>query len=675
MGDRKVSIIVPVYNVAQYLCDCVESLLSQTYQNIEIILVDDGSTDQSGTICDQFQQRDSRVRVIHKENGGLSSARNAGIEIAAGDYFSFVDSDDWISRYMIERLLTAAVQANAEIAVCGFFQVEEDAIVPDSMDRPVEILTAEQALEKLICCEIQDYAWNKLYARKLFSQVRYPVGRNYEDMFTTYRLFLSSSQVVRIPDILYYYRIRSGSISNEKQQQKLLKNKADALLAQYERIDIIPREIPRLRNLVLRKFFRRSLDFLLFVDCQYRGEKVHAKGYRKQAMDWTREYASQIKGLDRFTRLKVGLLLWTDNRFFVLLERGKQIARRLPEPVKRLLVRIKVREKISEPKLDLPDSPCAILIGTPEHDNLGDHAIAYAAKALISPIFHGSVVEITEQQFLAHHRRIRKSIRSQDLVLIQGGGNWGNSYQYIEKIHRLILRDFRRQSIIVMPQTIYYTPDERGACSKNQDGILLKKCRDITFFFREKQSMAYFQENFPGIECRFTPDLVLSLNGIGDCQRSGCLFCVRSDRESALSAGEKRALLSVLEQEGFQVNVTDTSNGIPVSPQRRREALQAKWKQFQSAEFVLTDRLHGMIISYITGTPCIVFGNYNHKVQAAYDVISRYAQNICFIRTVQDLPEAIHTVTQAGPSDHLDAGAFDYGALVEKIQKAGKQFQ
>lgn len=674
MINEKVSIIVPVYNVEKYLTHCLDTLRNQSYRNIEIILVDDGSTDRSGAICDQYQQVDSRIRVIHKENGGLSSARNAGIQIATGEYFSFVDSDDWVSVYMIETLLDAVVETNSDIAVCGFFCVKENDISPDAMDGTIRVMNKETAVEELINWKIRDYAWNKLYARKLFNDILYPVGHNYEDMFTTYRLFLKSNQIVQIPDILYYYRIRSGSIANEARQEKLLKNKLDALQAYSERIHNISCVIPKLRRLVVEKFFQRFIDYMLYIDCIYKGDQIISHKYRKKVMELGKKYISQTSGIDKRLYIKTLIILYTDNIFFVFYNKIKTILHLFPEPVKSVKGKIKNTIRGFRKRkctIQLPKQPCAFLIGTPEHDNLGDHAIAYATERMLVKLFGNRIIEITEEQYLSNHRRIKKMVRKKDLILIQGGGNWGNTYKYIAKIHRLILKELKKQQIIVMPQTVYYTPDAIGEKNKKKDGILLKKCNKIIFFCREKKSLCFFQKEFREIDCNFTPDLVLSLNMVTNVKRKGCLFCIRNDLESALSAMDKIVLLNTLEREGFRVTVTDTSNGIRVNPEQREKALQAKWKQFQQAELVLTDRLHGLIFSYITGTPCIVLGNYNHKVQAAYSMISKYAKNIVFINSVQELQEALYKVTRIGAYNQLEKDAFNYSLLIQTLQKAG----
>lgn len=205
------SVIIPVYNVETFVAQCVESVIAQTYDNLEIILVDDGSTDRSGVICDEFAARDRRIRVIHKVNGGLSDARNAGIEVAAGQYLGFVDSDDWIEPNMYELLYNACAGNEADLSVCGLFRDYKDRAI--SCPNKKAVLSSSEAMRALIEGEdLHDHAWSKLYRRSLFDGVRYPVRQLYEDVRTTYKLVSKANKVVMIPECLYHYRQRKGSI-------------------------------------------------------------------------------------------------------------------------------------------------------------------------------------------------------------------------------------------------------------------------------------------------------------------------------------------------------------------------------------------------------------------------------------------------------------------------------
>lgn len=233
-----VSIIVPVYNVEEFLAECIESILHQTLQDIEIILVDDGSTDGSGSICDEYRKLDERVRVIHKSNGGLSSARNAGIEEASGKYIAFVDSDDYVDTDMYKVMTDAADRYNADIVVCQHYQNENGhKIFKGKQLESAVMYHHDEALDNLVIeTQMTSYAWDKLYRRKLFDGIRFPLNRYFEDFAVSYRLFDLADKVCQIPDALYYYRIVSTSISHSFSSDNWRKKYHDLLLNQIERI-------------------------------------------------------------------------------------------------------------------------------------------------------------------------------------------------------------------------------------------------------------------------------------------------------------------------------------------------------------------------------------------------------------------------------------------------------
>ena len=212
----KISIIVPVYNVEEYLPRCIDSILAQTFTDFELILVDDGSPDNCPQICDDYAQKDNRIKVIHKENGGLSSARNAGIELAISDFVGFVDSDDWIDPNMYSVLYNLQKKYNADIAECSFVKCTAFEFCDHSNTMLEKVFSKEAAVIQLYKCECygSTVAWNKLYKKSLFDDLKYPVGRNNEDQFLTPRLFFVANKVASCNYVGYYYYYRENSIMN-----------------------------------------------------------------------------------------------------------------------------------------------------------------------------------------------------------------------------------------------------------------------------------------------------------------------------------------------------------------------------------------------------------------------------------------------------------------------------
>lgn len=229
-----ISIIVPVYNVEEYLDRCIESIVNQTFQNIEIIIVDDGSTDNSGQLCDIWQERDPRIAVYHKKNGGLSDARNYGIEHANGSYFMFVDSDDSISHYMVEILYNVICKHGADIAFCNYCTDEKDLYQLESVGFSELEMTKIQAMSDLYTDKHIPIVvvWNKLYKKELFENVKFDVGRIHEDEFIMHKLFDLSDKLVYVDCMLYFYFQRENSIMGK---EKSIRN-LDYLLALGERL-------------------------------------------------------------------------------------------------------------------------------------------------------------------------------------------------------------------------------------------------------------------------------------------------------------------------------------------------------------------------------------------------------------------------------------------------------
>ncbi|MBE6091229.1 MAG: glycosyltransferase [Clostridium beijerinckii] len=258
-----ISVIVPVYNVEKYLPQCIDSILNQTEKNLEIILVDDGSLDNSGKICDEFSKKDDRIVVIHKKNNGLSSARNAGLEIAKGNYIGFVDSDDWLDKSMYEILLKLLKENNSDISCCDFFKTaNSDGSIPH-IDN--EIINSYNNIESLNNFYNDLYtqtvvAWNKLYKRELFKDISYPVGKIHEDEGTTYKLYYKANKITYTNMPLYYYRITPNSITTSKFNKKRL-----------DIIDVYDEKVKFIKNINNEDIYSKTLKWYLFklINCYF----------------------------------------------------------------------------------------------------------------------------------------------------------------------------------------------------------------------------------------------------------------------------------------------------------------------------------------------------------------------------------------------------------------------
>lgn len=306
MNNKKVSIIVPIYQVEKYLRRCVDSILSQTYENIEVILVDDGSKDNSGKICDTYQSE--KVHVYHKKNGGLSDARNYGLKKATGEYICFVDSDDYISARFVERLVCIAEEKNVSLAAVGFQEFSEDMIRTRDCEKNQQDVTIYQGIDAITQLYSNEtycnYAWNKIYKHSLFEDVSYPIGKKMEDLGTTYKLIDKAGIVAYSTEKLYYYFQRDDSIlhtlDDNFYQDKLemayarfnfIKEKYPELYINYQSMlnmlltcyanvketewmqNYINDIIPKVKHYMLKMDMKTIIKYVLF--------KINRKAYRK----------------------------------------------------------------------------------------------------------------------------------------------------------------------------------------------------------------------------------------------------------------------------------------------------------------------------------------------------------------------------------------------------------
>lgn len=258
---NKISVIVPVYNVEDYLQECIDSILGQTYKNLEIILVDDGSTDNSSKICDIYEKKDNRIKVIHKENGGVSSSRNEGLKHVTGDYIGFVDSDDFIDNRMYEKLYNKIKEYDADIIKCNFVSVKEGHMLETKSTGKSKLYNREEAMLNYMK-EPYKYnkhfkvvLWDALYKKELFDNVEFPNGLLYEDGYVTPKVILKSRRLVHLDESLYYYRTNNQGIMSKGITQESLKSLDD-----WKEIHLLVKnKIPSCSSISAEKWLRKYI--------------------------------------------------------------------------------------------------------------------------------------------------------------------------------------------------------------------------------------------------------------------------------------------------------------------------------------------------------------------------------------------------------------------------------
>lgn len=255
-----ISVIIPVYNVAPYLAKCLDSVIKQTYTDIEIIIIDDGSTDESGEICDYYTTLDNRIQVIHKDNAGLSSARNVGMDNAKGEWIFFIDSDDWLNINVLNNLYLFAISNECDIVQCNHYYAYDNYLLyrlATKKENKINVLDRKEAIRQLIINDrIKNFAWGKIYKTDLLRNLKFPEGKYFEDSFWQHLVFHRASKIGIINTPSYFYRQRKDSISGQPS------TKINDLLEGYsQRLEFITVHYPELKHLMIKKCQDLSMTF------------------------------------------------------------------------------------------------------------------------------------------------------------------------------------------------------------------------------------------------------------------------------------------------------------------------------------------------------------------------------------------------------------------------------
>ena len=317
-----ITVVVPVYKVEQYLAECVDSILNQTYTNLEIYLVDDGSPDRCGEICNEYAKKDSRIRVIHQENKGLSGARNSAIDVFKGEYITFVDSDDWISNEMIERLYKNLIEYDAQMSCTSPDSFYEDGThTTTKYNGEVFVYTKEQALD---CFLFNDYltpcVWGKLYMRNLWTSVRCPEGMLFEDQFTTYKLIDQCNKIIYCTKPMYHYRKRAGSIGHSE----FKRNTYDLYNAIHEEYEYIhTRYGQKVPNITVARITWEIVFVNMMIAAGYKDHKVKAEVQKFARKNLTKVWKCNYISILRKGQISLFALSYPVYNIFYMLYKKK----------------------------------------------------------------------------------------------------------------------------------------------------------------------------------------------------------------------------------------------------------------------------------------------------------------------------------------------------------------
>lgn len=636
-----VSVIVPIYKVEKYLRTCIDSIINQTFSDLEIILVDDGSPDGCGAVCDEYARRDKRIRVIHKDNGGLSDARNAGLDVCKGEYIAFVDSDDQIHPRMIEKLYQYCREYQAELAVCEFQPFLEGT--------SPEVEEIQENTGSLTCFEntaimeqlkyrnlITVVAWNKLYKASLLERLRYKKGYLHEDEFLIHKILHECNRTVYTDEKLYFYLKRKSSITGEISTKYI----QDELEAYQDRVNFLKENQYFLMQIETQKQILHKIVYYW----KNLNETEEGKGVYQKWKPVLEQYLSEKNVRETLTAEELReyeAFLKNEKKYFAALERKNHgILRRIKSilyykfalPLYKNTLGIS-RDKIKiKEKYHITDKNIVIL-GTPNHGNLGDYAIGVAEKKLFRRFFPGyNIFDVNLTDFPHEKKALRKALSHRDILVLTGGGNLGNQYMDDENVRRDTIRMFPRNRIYVFPQTCYFTEDAIGEEEKRITTAIYNKHNHLLLMARDRRSYEEMQHMFQR-PVRLMPDVVLTMNMSSVQKRDGALLLLRSDVERKYTSEQMKQVESLLQTRYNHVDRTDTEISTEEFLADKEGTLKRKLEQIMHAGIVVTDRLHGMIFAAITGTPCIALDNYNHKIRETYN----WLEHLPYILYITDL--------------------------------------
>lgn len=656
-----VSIIVPIYNVEKYINKCVSSLVHQTYKNIEIILVDDESPDSSGKICDAWAVRDNRIKVIHKNNGGLSDARNAGIAEATGQYIGFVDGDDWVSINFVEDMMNALISTQADIAICRFAQVFKDGrvIANSRLPEKPEQLTRKEFFQKLLeDGEITNHVWRKIYRRNLIKNNLFPVGMNFEDIYVMPEIGKMAKKIVEIPNIDYFYRQNNEGIIKDVSKQNILDHFNATVRAQK----LISQDEPTLARYA--SGWQVIKDLSIIDDLEKSSLKKQDKAELKKLL--YQNIKKQKISLNDLAPIGKG-------KYYVFLKKysidspilGKVMKNKTLKDIKHQLGRgkrkvlgLRRKQKLKDKVKKLRNKPIFWILSSPQHGNLGDQALKWGEIEFIRKYFPDYNIKLIPLDDLDMVATIRDSIDKEDVVALHAGGNIGTLYPGIHEKQLQALHALKDKKVIIFPQTFYFSDDVTGKRELKHTYSVLKEINKLKIFVRDKQSFELIKQEMPELNVSLKPDIALMLRYNNKFKRQDAITLLRQDSEKTITDKENDYILFTLEKDFAQIKASDMHlyyDGL--TEEESRIKVRKQLYTLAHAELVVTDRLHGMLFCAITQTPCVVVKSKSYKIQGVYEWVKQNSY-IQLIDNLEDLPKAINKL-KTMENNHFDTTNID----------------
>lgn len=612
--QKLISVIIPVYNVQCYLNKCIDSVINQTYKNLEIILVDDESTDKCGEICDEYAKIDQRIKVIHKKNGGLSSARNAGLNACTGEYITFIDSDDYIDENYVEELDFILEKNNVDISIVNRYDVKDDKIEKNTHYTAIDKkINSKELLTEFFFDRIPHEAWAKLYKRDLFADVQYEEGvRIFEDLKYIYELLLNKELEIYCDTTkyLYYYRNRNDSLMKTTYDQHW-RNEMNF----YEKI-----------FWKLEEEKRKELSYVYVNVCIRNFNKVlNETGLsNKQLLEEINEIQRHLK----IIKSQAYFLNGKKNKIKIFIIRHMKwlipIYRKLKnKEMYKFEKEFNKYTKFQEEK----GKKLYIIFNGPTTGNIGDHAILFGEEKVLTDRDIKYFRVSAKEMLYFFDLNLNKKVSKEDYIFITGGGNIGSLWRNEQERINKVLHDFKHNKIIIFPETVYYHDNEFGRMCLELDKAYYDSCEDLTIYSRDMKTYDFLKNNL-SIKTELIKDMALNLdykNKDIPLKRKGIIFCIRNDKEKKLDSRQIKILIEEMKEKypNEKIKFIDTvkTNKTEYGYKDGKKEFIKIIKLFQKSKIVVTDRLHGMIMAVITDTPCIALNNTSGKVKGVYDTI------------------------------------------------------
>jgi exopolysaccharide biosynthesis predicted pyruvyltransferase EpsI len=630
-----VSIVIPIYNVEKYLRFCIDSVICQTYENIEVLLIDDGSTDSCPEICDEYADSAENITCIHQKNGGLSAARNTGLKTAKGKYIYFLDSDDLIEKDAIRMLVAHAEHYKSDITFFDSSVINEDGRPLDDIrySRKQSYAQLSDSLKMMnTLFKYDDYFTcvpMLFIKRDCLDGIDFYKGIIYEDVLFTFKLFFANLKAIHLPAKLYIRRIRENSIMQTPVSEK---NVRSLIMISRQILDISADS----SDLEQSSAISSQLNILyesLINSYVYSSSSVKAKCRQDYLECLDKLEKNGVNKRRGYEKLKSLLQKHNMFKFFSGVYASLKKIQKIKE----------YRKYIS--KLNISDNGTNVFImGTPLHGNLGDHLIALGEEQLlVERLSDLNIVDIPMPIYANCRKKVMRMIGKNDCVLISGGGWLGSLWMHNEIYVRNIVRDFHDNLLIIMPQTVYYEDNDQGKNEMEISRNIYKEHKRLHLCLRDEASYNFSISNDlvgDSNRCFLLPDMALGYKTQEDMthplNKNDALVCFRYDREKILSDEDAQAVREYLWSLGLDTTDTTTVYQYGITHRDRQAEVENKIKEYRSAKIVVTDRLHSMVFSAIAGTSCVAFDNKTQKVSGVY----RWMKHLSYIKIACNIEEA-----------------------------------